>query len=138
MHHRFRDHLIHPSYKNEIMQNQEIIYKYIGKRPALFRSPWLWRQPWLFSTAHKQSLQPISGKFSHSFEVFQPKGERIAKRTLRKVKPGSIIIFHDGFDSRGGNRSQTVKAVKITVDQLLQQGYRFVTISELLGIPAYQ
>ena len=138
VHHRFTDHLLHPSYKEEITNNQEIIYSHTGKRPALFRSPWLWRQPWLLATVRKNSLQVVSGKFCHSFEVFQPKGDRIAKRTLAKVKPGSIIIFHDGFDARGGKREQTVEAVKLTVDSLIKQGYRFVTISELFGIPAYQ
>jgi peptidoglycan/xylan/chitin deacetylase (PgdA/CDA1 family) len=57
---------------------------------------------------------------------------------LKKVRPGTILIFHDGFDGRTGDRSQTVKAVRIIVDELLQRGYRFVTVDELLGQPAYQ
>jgi peptidoglycan/xylan/chitin deacetylase (PgdA/CDA1 family) len=137
VHHRFSDHLMHPSYKREIMQNQEIIARCIGKRPALFRSPWLWRQPWLLHTLRANGLQPVSGRFCSALEVFQPDGARIAKRTLAKVKPGAIIIFHDGFDGKTGNRAQTVKAVKITVNSLLKQGYRFVTITELLDLPAY-
>jgi len=138
VHHRFSDYLKHPVYMQEIMENQEIIFRHIGKRPALFRSPWLWRQPWMLRSLRAQSLQPVSGRFCHSLEVFQPSGERIAKAALKKVRPGSIIIFHDGFDSKTGDRSQTVKAVKITVNSLLQQGYECVPISELLGVPAYQ
>lgn len=138
VHHRFSDHLKHPSYKQEIRQNQEIINQTIGKRPALFRSPWLLRQPWLLHSVRTAGLHPVSGRFCHSFEVFQPRAERIAKRTLAKVKPGAIIIFHDGFDGRTGNRQQTAQAVEITVNSLLKQGYRFVTISELLDLPAYQ
>jgi peptidoglycan/xylan/chitin deacetylase (PgdA/CDA1 family) len=138
VHHRFSDHLKHPGYKQEIAQNQEIIFRCIGRQPALFRSPWLMRQPWLMRSLRKQSLQPVSGRFCHPLEVFQPSGERIARATLKKVRPGSIIIFHDGFDGRGGDRSQTVKAVKITVDGLIKQGYKCVTVSELLGVPAYQ
>jgi peptidoglycan-N-acetylglucosamine deacetylase len=138
LHHRFSDYLKHPVYKQEIAKNQEIIFRHIGKRPALFRSPWLMRQPLLLRSLRAQSLQPISGRFCHPLEVFQIKGERIAKATLKKVRPGSIIIFHDGFDGKTGDRSQTVKAVKITVNSLLQQGYKCVTVSELLGVPAYQ
>lgn len=138
VHHRFIDHLIHPSYKQEIVQNQEIIAKQIGKKPTLFRSPWLWRQPWLLHTLRQHSLQPVSGQFCDTLEVFQPKAERIARRTLTKVKPGSIIIFHDGFNAKVASRSQTVKAVKITVEALIKQGYRFATISELFKMPAYQ
>lgn len=41
---------------------------------------------------------------------------------------GSIILMHDG----GGDRSQTVEALKKALPQLKQEGYRFITISELL------
>ena len=136
-HHRFIDYLLHPSYKQEIIMNQAIIAKLIGKQPRLFRSPWLWRQPWLLRNLRKLSLQPVSGQFCHVFEIFQPAGQRIAKRTIAKIKPGTIIIFHDGYDAKGASRKQTVMAVKITVNELLNQGYKFVTVSELLKIPAY-
>ncbi|HVA10559.1 MAG TPA: polysaccharide deacetylase family protein [Candidatus Dormibacteraeota bacterium] len=138
LHHRFSDYLKHPVYSREIAKNQEIIFNRIGKRPALFRSPWLVRQPWLLRSLRSQSLQPVSGRFCHSLEVFQPGGERIARAALKKVRPGAIIIFHDGFDGKTGDRSQTVKAVKTTVNSLIKQGYKCVTVSELLGVPAYQ
>lgn len=138
VHHRFLNYLLHPTYRQEIVDNQAIIADSIGVQPALFRSPWLWRQPLLFKTLRQLGLQPVSGEFCHELEVFQPKGARIAKRTLAKIKPGSIIIFHDGFDAKGGNRQQTVAAVKLTVEELLAKGYSFVTISELLKVPAYQ
>ena len=138
VHHRFHDHLLHPRYEKEIADNQAILQKHIGVTPALFRSPWLFRQPFLLATTRAHNLHAISGKFCHPFEVMQPSAERIAKRTLKKARPGSIIIFHDGFDARGGNRAQTVDAVKRTVESLLEKGYRFVTISDLLDIPPYQ
>ena len=138
VHHRFLDYFVHPTYRQEIVDNQKIITDLIGVQPALFRSPWLWRQPALLRTLRQLNIQPVSGEFCHELEVFQPSGQSIAKRTLAKIKPGSIIIFHDGFDAKGGNRTQTVTAVKITIDELINLGYRFVTISELLQVPAYQ
>lgn len=65
----------------------------------------------------------------------QPRPGLIAGRVLAKAGPGSIVIFHDGFDGRGGNRASTVAAVKIVVDRLSRAGYRFATADELLGIP---
>lgn len=53
--------------------------------------------------------------------------DTIASRIM-KAKPGSVILMHDG----GGDRSQTVEALKKALPQLKQEGYRFVTISELL------
>ena len=37
--------------------------------------------------------------------------------------------MHDG----GGDRSQTVEALRTALPQLVEQGYRFVTISELIA-----
>ncbi len=83
-------------------------------------------------------LTPVSGEFCHAFEVFQPPPRWIARRALAKARPGAILIFHDGFDARGGNRASTVAAVRMVIADLSRQGYRFVTVDELLGIPAYQ
>jgi peptidoglycan-N-acetylglucosamine deacetylase len=57
---------------------------------------------------------------------------------LAKARPGSILIFHDGVDARGGHRANTVAAVRIVITELTRRGYRFVTVDDLLGIPAYQ
>ncbi|MBV9382324.1 MAG: hypothetical protein JO242_16850 [Streptosporangiaceae bacterium] len=51
-------------------------------------------------------------------------GVRAIVRTITKnTRTGSIILEHDG----GGNRSQTVAALKIWLPQLLDAGYRFTT-----------
>lgn len=45
--------------------------------------------------------------------------------------PGAIILCHDG----GGDRSQTIEALKIALPRLKEQGYRFITIDELMKYP---
>lgn len=77
---------------------------------------------------------PISGLFSHPFEPFQVKAPIIVKRTLRIAKPGSIIIFHDGFNAITAPRYQTVEAVRQITATLAKKGYQFVTIDELLAL----
>lgn len=52
----------------------------------------------------------------------------IAKKILKKVKPGSIVLFHD----LGGYRDTTVKALEIVLPELARRGYRLLTVSELL------
>lgn len=136
--HEFHKYFFQPRFEREVAETQRIITETIGKTPALFRPPWLFRQPFLFATLKKMHLRPVSGEFCAPLEVLQPDGKGIARQAVRKVKPGSIIIFHDGFDGRGGNRMQTVIAVKATVETLMAEGYRFVTIDELLDVPAYQ
>jgi peptidoglycan-N-acetylglucosamine deacetylase len=136
--HEFSAYLRPGQLAREIQQTQEVLHDRLGRVPALFRPPWLWRQPLLLRTLRRSALQPVSGEFGHALEVFQPDGARIARRAIAKARPGSILIFHDGFDGRGGDRSETVRAVQLTTEELLRRGYRFVTIDELLGVPAYQ
>jgi peptidoglycan/xylan/chitin deacetylase (PgdA/CDA1 family) len=136
--HKFRHCFISLSFKDEILDNQVILQKCIGKTPALYRSPWLWRQPFLFKMLYTHGLRPVSGEFCHPLEVFKIDGSKIARSVLKRVKSGSIIIFHDGYNAKGADRTQTVKALKIVVEQLLKDGYSFVTVDKLLGVPAYQ
>lgn len=59
----------------------------------------------------------------------------IVGNVLKKVKNGSILLFHDSGDiltSSGGNRSNTVKALSLIIDQLRAQDYSFITIDEML------
>jgi peptidoglycan-N-acetylglucosamine deacetylase len=135
--HRFSTYLRPNRFEREIQQTQEILRRTVGKTPALVRPPWLWRQPALLRMLRRRDMQPVSGVFCHTLEVFQPAAASIARRAVAKARPGTILIFHDGFDARGGDRTQTVRAIAITVDALLAQGYRFVTVDKLLRVPAY-
>ena len=47
--------------------------------------------------------------------------EGIARRVLRGVAPGSVVLLHDG----GGPRSRTVSSLEIIIPTLLDDGYRF-------------
>ncbi len=121
----------------EVERAQEVFAEHLGRQPALYRPPWLIRTAATFDVLDRHGLRPVSGEFCHALEPFQPSAQRIARRTLAKVRDGGIVIFHDGFDDRGGPRHQTVAAVEIVVDTLLERGYSFVTVDELLGLPAY-
>ena len=59
----------------------------------------------------------------------------VAKVVRNASPPGStggIVMLHDG----GGNRSQTVAALKKLIPLLRARGFRFVTVSQLAGLPA--
>jgi peptidoglycan-N-acetylglucosamine deacetylase len=135
--HEFTNCLSGRTLAEEVRMGQDALAT-IGLRPALYRPPWLLRIPALRPILARHGLRPVSGEFCHPLEVFQPRAQLIAGGVLGKAKPGSIVIFHDGFDGHAGNRASTVAAAKIVVDRLTQDGYRFVTVDDLLGIPAYQ
>lgn len=136
--HKFTNYFKNPSFRTEITKNQDIIYKLTGKTPALFRPPWLMRQPMILKTVKKLGLSPVGGEFCSNLEVLQVSSKKIASDTMKKIRPGSIIIFHDGYDGKGGNRRQTIDAVKQLIPELKKAGYTMTTVDKLLDIPAYQ
>jgi peptidoglycan-N-acetylglucosamine deacetylase len=138
MTHRFSTYLRPGAFRRETDENQRLLRRHLGRTPALARTPWLWRQPLLLRMLRNRGLEPVSGVFCHPLEVFHRDGAAMARWTVARTRPGSILIFHDGFDGRGGRRDETVKAVRLTVEGLQARGYRFVTVDELLGVPAYQ
>lgn len=51
-----------------------------------------------------------------------------------EFKPGAIILLHDGDgESEGADRSNTVTVVRQILEKYQAEGYRFVTVSELLA-----
>lgn len=58
-----------------------------------------------------------------------PGSAAVYSRVVGAVRPGSIVVMHDG----GGNRSGTLAALPRIIDTLRRRGYRFATVSELLG-----
>lgn len=49
----------------------------------------------------------------------------ICKRVTSKVQPGSIVLFHNAAKN-------TPEALPAVIESLLQEGYQFVPISELV------
>jgi len=50
-------------------------------------------------------------------------------RVTRALRPGSIILLHDG----GGDRAKTVKALPAILAAVAKAGYRPVTVTQLLN-----
>ena len=58
--------------------------------------------------------------------------DKITKTVLKKIKPGSIIVLHDGkAENRKANRSGTIEATDRIITALKQDGYRFVRLSDV-------
>jgi peptidoglycan/xylan/chitin deacetylase (PgdA/CDA1 family) len=54
---------------------------------------------------------------------------KIADHVLENVKPGSIVLLHVMYKSREESR----KALPIIIDRLRKQGYKFLSVSDLLS-----
>jgi len=67
----------------------------------------------------------------------KPGVDAIYNKVVSLTQPGSIILHHDGTEPGvyDGDRRQTVASLPREIDYLRSQGYRFVTVSQLLGYP---
>lgn len=114
---------------NEIDSTEEIIYQTTGVRTNLFRPPGgvLGNGPAAYARSKKYSVIMWSAD-SHDYK--RPPVARLLGSVMRNSKPGGIVLMHDG----GGVRDMTVKALPEMIGRFKKQGYRFVTIPEMLAI----
>lgn len=116
----------------EMAKSAEVIENATGTRPKLLRPPHGFRDPMVLQLAKQQKLAIV--QWSVMAEDWKKPGiEIITSRILNKVGNGSIVLLHDGDGIIGGDRSQTVAATEIIIRSLRQQGFRFVTVEELLN-----
>jgi peptidoglycan/xylan/chitin deacetylase (PgdA/CDA1 family) len=105
-----------------------------GYTPCVFRPPYGAVNGSVAQTARSLGLATVTWNVDPS-DYLQPGSARIEQRVLAQVRPGSIIISHDG----GGPRGQTLAAYPAIISALRSRGYRIVTIPALLGFrPIYE
>jgi peptidoglycan-N-acetylglucosamine deacetylase len=67
---------------------------------------------------------------SFDWRVGADGAEQIRRTVMRYVHPGAIVLLHTG----GGNHGATVRALPGLLEELRAQGYRLVTVPELLRL----
>ncbi len=105
-----------------------------GYAPCVFRPPYGAYDGAVVQSARSLSMSTVLWNVDPS-DYSQPGAGAIEQRVLAQVRPGSIIISHDG----GGPRGQTLAAYPGIITALRARGYEIVTINELLGFrPVYE
>jgi polysaccharide deacetylase family sporulation protein PdaB len=110
--------------KKQISDTDTLIYKLTGTHPRLFRCPYGEYNNNLMKTANSLNYQVIQW----SLDSLDWQGYGSAKeidRVMKNVKPGAIILFHN-------NARYTPQALPVILDRLGKQGYRIVSVSDLL------
>ncbi|MCX5746000.1 MAG: polysaccharide deacetylase family protein [Proteobacteria bacterium] len=119
------------SVRAQLRRAENAIIAATGVRPKFFRPPYGAADSFTLDEARRLGYVAIEWSNS-SKDWLRPGANAIADRVLRQVKNGSIILLHDG----GGDRSQTVAAVTKLIPELKRRGFEFVTVPEMLDIPA--
>jgi len=120
--------------EREINEAEKVIQDVTGIKTRYFRPPKAW-----LTYKEKEKIKEMGYEIvlwtlnSKDWVTFDDK--YIVRFLVHNVKPGDIILFHDGggvFSTEGGNRHETVKTIPQLVEKLREKGYRFVTVTELL------
>ncbi len=106
----------------EMDQATEAIRNATGQTPAMFRAPYGVWSPVVLRHCQQTGMTPLSWSVDPR-DWARPGVPAIVASIMRSTGTGSIILEHDG----GGDRSQTVAALRIVIPRLLDAGYHFVT-----------
>ena len=95
-----------------------------GVRPTLFRPPYGEYDDHVIAATRSLGIEPIQWDVD-SLDWKDLEAPEIVKRVTTKVQPGSIVLFHNAA-------KHTPEALPTILETLLQEGYTFVPISQLI------
>jgi len=125
--HRRLDTLSPRDQYDELLVPFQWLARYGLPKPVLFRPPYGTYNETTFEQAKRLGLLMVMWSVD-SQDYRKPGVPAIVQRVVAGVRPGAIVLMHDG----GGDRSQTVKAIPRIVNALRARHYHLVTIPELL------
>lgn len=127
--HKYLPKLSRDDLRKEINDSFAPIESNTGATGRMFRSPYgaFEAQQWVDAT----DLISMNVLWSIDTEDWRRPGpDKIHDAVLEHAKNGSIVLMHDG----GGDRSQDVDALPRIIDDLKNEGFTFVTVSELIKL----
>jgi peptidoglycan-N-acetylglucosamine deacetylase len=117
----------------EIDRTQTVIENCVGFRPGIFRPPYGSRWFGLVPTLRERGMHLVM--WSATGYDWKKDAEGITEAALRELKPGAVLLLHDGHETRTEsetNRSQTVEALSRIIRDARARGYTFVPLKEFL------
>jgi peptidoglycan-N-acetylglucosamine deacetylase len=121
----------------ELQRTQDAFKGHVGQCPAFFRPPHGQRTPFMLARVSSEGMHAVTWDVSASDWV-EVDGALVARNILASVRPGSIVLLHDGLDGNvHADRSVVLTALPLVLDGLLERGLHPVRLDELLGRPGY-
>ncbi len=126
-HHPHIGRLTDMDFESEVTACSQVIYDTTGTKPVLFRPPEGVRGDrrfaWLEGEGYKQILWNLD-----TLDWRGVGAKQIAKTVMREINGGDILLFHDYV----AHDLTSDLALDRLIPALQNDGYRFVTVSELL------
>ncbi|WP_225635800.1 polysaccharide deacetylase family protein [Streptomyces solaniscabiei] len=104
--------------RTEMERTCEVVEKAYGEAPRWFRAPYgAWNRA-AFQLGAELGMEPLAWTVD-TLDWTTPGTATIIDRVEDGAAPGVVVLSHDA----GGNRSQTVRALRSYLPQLLDSGY---------------
>jgi peptidoglycan-N-acetylglucosamine deacetylase len=114
--------------RSQIAMTAAAIKNATGFQPCLFRAPYGSANSSLINVASSLGFSTIQWDVDPQ-DWSLPGTSTIVSRVLSGVRPGSIVLQHFA----GGPRYQTLNALPAEISALKARGYKFVTVTQMLG-----
>ena len=115
------------SLEEELYATENLLYEIAEYRPTLFRPP---------EGKYGDNLLRVAGKLDYEVILWtvdtrdwaHTPSSKIVQTVMSNTKSGSIILCHDFI----GGESPTPTALREFIPKLIENGYEFVTVSDLI------
>ncbi|MFH8484183.1 polysaccharide deacetylase family protein [Streptomyces longisporoflavus] len=114
--------------REEIERTCQVVEDAVGEPPAWFRAPYgAWNRN-AFQLGAELGMEPLAWTVD-TLDWTEPGTRTIIRRVRAGAAPGVVVLSHDA----GGDRSQSVDALRTYLPELLDSGYR-ITVPSAHGI----
>jgi peptidoglycan-N-acetylglucosamine deacetylase len=114
---------------SELNHTFSAIQEAIGVQSTFFRPPFGSLSAQVLAQACHAGVSTVMWNAGEEARDWSRPGvDFIIRHILSLVSNGSIILMHDG----GGDRSQTVAALRVIIQRLQDGGFQFVTIQQMI------
>ncbi|WP_392542979.1 polysaccharide deacetylase family protein [Oryzobacter telluris] len=115
------------AFRRDLERTHEAVLRATGARPVLYRPGSGWVRPGQLRDAAELGYTTVLGSVAVRDDEVRDV-ERAVRFVLRRVRPGSVLVLHEGLASRAG----VVPLLERLLPELARRGYRTATVSELL------
>jgi peptidoglycan/xylan/chitin deacetylase (PgdA/CDA1 family) len=126
--------------RTELMDCRHALSDAVGEHSSLFRPPFGGRRPATLRIARELGLDTVMWNVT-GYDWNAPPASVIEEKVARRlhVGGGDVILLHDGgHRAMGADRGQTVIVTDNLIRQRKDQGYEFVTVSEMMKVAGYK
>lgn len=117
--------------RKELERSAASIEKAAGVKPAVLRMPNGYDAPWVRQLAGKLGYTLVN--WTYGSDWVKQSDEKMLGEYLKALKPGAILLLHDGG---GKTKQKNLAVVEAVLQEAAKKGLKPVRLDELLGLGA--